>query len=274
MLAIKCDNVSFQQGSAKLLNFVDAEFIAGQINLILGQNGAGKSTLLKLLAKSLQPSTGTIDWQGQNLQTLALQTLALQRSVVEQQQTMQFDFSVRQLVSLGLEIQWGSELAEAYEPAADFESVLTRILRICDLLALAERSVLSLSGGEFKRAHLARALAQIWPLQEAKQERPDFTGRWLLLDEWNAALDMRHQQCFATMLREWCLQGLGVIMVVHDLPLAQQLADRVLLLKDGQVFSEGKAHQVLQKQTLEQGLQMQLQDVQQVDGKTLFLPKF
>ena len=274
MQAIKCHNLSFQQGEKYLLSQVNASFIAGKVNLILGQNGAGKSTLLKLLAKSQQPSSGAIDWREQDLQTLPLPELALQRAVVEQQQTMQFDFSVRQLVSLGLEIQFGSELMKAYQHVADFDAVLNRILQICDLGDLAERSVLNLSGGEFKRAHLACALAQIWPLQQTEQEQPDFSGKWLLLDEWNAALDMRHQQCFASLLKTWCAQGLGVIMVVHDLPLAQQLADRVLLLKDGQVFAEGDSQTVLQKTTLENGLQMNLQIVEQSDGKTMLLPKF
>ncbi|BBP45146.1 hemin import ATP-binding protein HmuV [Thiosulfatimonas sediminis] len=273
MNRIQCRNLGFNVDKKQLLQDVTADFVGGQVNVILGQNGAGKSTLLKLLAKSLHSSSGSIQWQGQSLQAISLPQLALQRAVVEQQQAMQFDFSVRQLASLGLEIQFGSELLEAYQHSADFDGLLYEILRVCDLTDFAERSVLSLSGGEFKRAHLARALAQIWPVEQVQQESPDFSGKWLLLDEWNAALDMRHQQCFALLLREWCRQGLGVIMVLHDLPLAQQLADRVLLLKDGAVFAEGGAQNVLQQQTLEQGLQMQLQSVTQ-NGKAYFLPKF
>lgn len=274
MTHIHCQNLSYQIGSKNILQAISATFYSGKINVILGQNGAGKSTLLKLLAKSETLPAGQIVWQQQDLASLSLGELALQRSVVEQQQAMQFDFSVRQLVSLGLEVQFGSELLEAYEHPFDFEAVLDKILRTCDLTQFAKRSVLSLSGGEFKRAQIARAIAQIWPVQSTENPVLDFTGRWLFLDEWNAALDMRHQQCFASLLRTWAGQGLGVIMVVHDLPLAMQLADQVVLLKGGQVFAQGSANEVLSAEVLQSGLEMQLQTLITQQGQEVFLPKF
>lgn len=278
MSQIRCLNLSFDVAGKSLLSQVTAEFYAGQINVILGQNGAGKSTLLRLLAKTHSLPAGQIIWQGKELSELSLSSLALQRAVVEQQQSLQFDFSVRQLVSLGLEVQFGSELVEAYQHNSDalydFDAILDKILRTCDLTAFAERSVLSLSGGEFKRAQIARAIAQIWPIFADADVMPDFTGRWLFLDEWNAALDMRHQQCFASLLRSWAAQGLGVIMVLHDLPLAMQLADSVVVLKNGEVFAQGDAQEVMTQSTLQEGLEMQLQSVTSEQGQKILLPKF
>ena len=278
MSQIRCHNLSFEVAGKSLLSKVNAQFTSGKINVILGQNGAGKSTLLRLLAKTHVLSAGQIVWQGKDLSEVSLSSLALQRAVVEQQQSLQFDFSVRQLVSLGLEVQFGSELVDAYEYRAqqslDFEAVLGKILRTCDLTAFAERSVLSLSGGEFKRAQIARAIAQIWPINTDKDATPDFTGRWLFLDEWNAALDMRHQQCFASLLRSWAAQGLGVVMVLHDLPLAMQLADSVVLLKQGKVFAQGDAQDVMTQTVLQEGLEMQLQSLTSEQGQRILLPKF
>lgn len=272
MSEILCQQLGFEVAGQSLLKQVDAQFYPASINVILGQNGAGKSTLLQVIAKAKSVTSGQIQWQGRDLKKMSLAELARKRAVVEQSQPLQFDFSVRQFVSLGLEVQFGSELLEAYRRSTDFEQVLNKLLRTCDLTQFAERSILSLSGGEFKRAQIARAVAQIWPIHANQVD--DFTGRWLLLDEWNAALDIGHQQCFASLLRTWAEQGLGVIMAVHDLPLAMQLADSVLLLKDGQRFAHGAAQSVFRQSTLEAGLQMQLQMVTTETGQSIFLPKF
>lgn len=277
MSKISCHNVHFELNGQRLLEAVDAEFFSGQVNVVLGQNGAGKSTLLQIIAKSkhLDKSipAGKVVWHQQDLASLSLGELALQRAVVEQSQNLQFDFSVRQFVSLGLEVQFGSELLEAYNRPVAFAKVLDQVLRTCDLSSFSERSVLSLSGGEMKRAQIARAIAQIWPVEQTQAEL-DFTGRWLFLDEWNAALDIAHQQCFAALLRTWTQQGLGVIMVVHDLPLAMQLADSVVLLKAGKLFAQGSAQAVFTREILEQGMQMQLQSVITETGQTVYLPSF
>lgn len=272
---IVCQNLEYRLEGSRLLSGVNAEFQGGQINVILGQNGAGKSTLLKLIAKSSEPSGGEILWQGKNLQEIPLGKLALKRAVVEQQQRMLFDFTVQELVGLGLEVQLSSELVEFYQGYAhEFAVILERLLETFDLIDLAERSVLSLSGGEFQRVQLARAMAQIWPLDSMDKQELDFSGRWLLMDEWNAALDMRHQQCFSALLRQWCQQKLGVIMVVHDLPLAFQLAEQVMILKKGRLFIEGKPEDVLQQGVLQEALEMQTQTFTAANGKSLHLPVF
>lgn len=280
MNEIVCQNLCFSASGKALLEELHLHFHSAQINVILGQNGAGKSTLLKLLAKAYPLAAGKIAWHGVDLSTIYLADLAPRRAVVEQAQSLQFDFSVRQLVSLGLEVQFGSELVEAYHRPEQFEQQLDKILRTCDLLDFAERSVLSLSGGELKRAQIARAIAQIWPVtpvvteQAVGQSAPDFTGRWLFLDEWNSALDIQHQQCFASLLRTWAQQGLGIIMVVHDLPLAMQLADWVVVLQAGKLFAQGPAAAVLTQEVLENAMQMRLQTVTTEQGQSVFLPKF
>ncbi|MBN2647619.1 MAG: ATP-binding cassette domain-containing protein [Thiotrichales bacterium] len=269
MKTLACRNLGVQRGAALLLDGVNADFLPERISVILGQNGAGKSTLLQALAKNQALSAGEILWHGQPLVQWSWSDLAKMRALVEQQTPLPFAFSVRQLVSLGLEVQRAEMGPSGPLLPAAFQGYLQEILRVCDLLALSERSVLTLSGGELKRAHLARALAQIWPLDASGQ----FHGKWLLLDEWNVALDVHHQQCFAVLLRQWCAQGLGVIMVLHDLPLAMQLADEVLLLKQGRVLAQGTAAEIWQPLLLQEALQTRLEAFTHADGSTLFLPK-
>ncbi len=277
-MSIRCENLSYTVGTKKskqvLLEQINAEFQEGQIHVILGQNGAGKSTLLKVLSREIEDFHGEVFWNDKPLQQVGLEALAIERAVVEQKSTLAFDFTVRQFVSLGLETQFSSELLDSYHRPVDFESQLQIILQTCDLLKFAERSVLSLSGGEFQRVQIARAIAQIWPFESNDKATPDFSGRWLFLDEWNAGLDIAHQQCFASLLRTWSLAGLGVIMVVHELPLAMQLADNVVLLKNGQVFAQGRSEEVFNESVLQEGLQMQLQQLTTESGQTVFLPKY
>ncbi|WP_130536766.1 heme ABC transporter ATP-binding protein [Thiomicrorhabdus indica] len=277
-MSIRCENLSYvvsdKNAQRMLLAQIDSEFQGGKIHVILGQNGAGKSTLLKVLSREIEGFQGNVLWNGKPLEQKSLQSLAIERAVVEQKSSLAFDFTVCQFVSLGLEVQFSSELLDTYHRPVDFEQRLRQILRTCDLLSFAERSVLSLSGGEFQRVQIARAIAQIWPLEFDEQSTPDFSGRWLFLDEWNSGLDIAHQQCFASLLRTWAEAGLGVIMVVHELPLAMQLADEVMLLKNGEVFAQGRPDDVFTDSVLGEGLQMQLQQLTTETGQKVFLPKY
>ncbi|WEJ62284.1 ATP-binding cassette domain-containing protein [Thiomicrorhabdus lithotrophica] len=234
---ILCQNVNYKVQSKLLLEEINSTFNSGEISVILGKNGAGKSTWLSLLSKELTPSSGQIFLQDTELDSCSFAELAMQRAVLPQLQNMVFSLKVQQLVKLGAEVQ---------QQPSNANLITQATMQVCDIEHLAERDVVTLSGGEQKRVQLARVLAQIWPLEplQANQTKP-FSGKWLFLDEWTSSLDLHHQQLLSSCFKRWAQQGLGVVMVLHDLNLTSQLADKVKILKAGKLVSEGSTEEVL-----------------------------
>ena len=242
---IQVTALSFSVPQHLMLQEIEVCFSAAKIHVILGQNGAGKSTLLRCLSKELAPTEGAIQWQGKPLKSISYAQLALQRGVLSQSVELSFSFTVEQLVRLGVEVRGHCEQAQ---------QVIESVLQVCDMHHLQKRDYLTLSGGEQKRAQLARVLAQIWPV-DAKL--PDaFMGKWLLLDEWTASLDIKHQLQLGCYFKQWAQQGLGIIMVLHDIPFAAQLADNCLMLKSGRVFHQGDAVTCLTQANLREALEI------------------
>jgi len=136
------------------------------------------------------------------------------------------------------------------------------VLNAMDIEHLKERDVLTLSGGEQKRAQLARVLAQIWP---SSFEHPQaFEGKWLFLDEWSDALDLKHQVHIGCLFKQLVQKGLGIIMVSHDLNQVLHLTDTCTLLKKGQLFAQGPTHKVMNDQTLTEVFDLSVQVVKTV----------
>jgi len=239
---IVCQKLSYKVHDKTLLTAIDTVFNAGQISVILGKNGAGKSTLLSLLTKEITATDGSILWHKKPIENCSFAELALQRSVLPQLQNMVFSLKVQQLIELGAEVQQKTNY---------IDDITFSVMQVCDIEHLAQRDVITLSGGEQKRVQLARVLAQIWPVEAIQNgEQNPFSGKWLFLDEWTTSLDLHHQQQLANNFKDWALQGLGIIMVLHDLNLTSQLADHVKILKEGELVSEGQTLQVLTKQNI------------------------
>ncbi|MEA1990432.1 MAG: ATP-binding cassette domain-containing protein [Pseudomonadota bacterium] len=254
---IHCQNLTYKVQSIPLLEEINSTFNSGEISVILGKNGAGKSTWLSLLSKELEPSSGHIFLQDTELESCSFAELALQRAVLPQLQNMVFSLRVQQLVKLGAEVQ----------QKPNHTSLITQaVMQVCDIEHLAERDVVTLSGGEQKRVQLARVLAQIWPFEalQANQTKP-FAGKWLFLDEWTSSLDLHHQQLLASNFKSWAQQGLGIVMVLHDLNLTSQLADKVKILKAAKLVSEGRTKAVLTPENIFQTLELKTLAVD-IDG--------
>lgn len=213
-------NIAFRLGPGRLLG-------------ILGPNGAGKSTLLKTCAGLHPASGGTIHLGGRSLSEWHHRERARFLAYVPQTPVSGFAFSVRELVGTGRLPHQGLLRTD---PARD-RAVIDHILRETGLTHLAEESVDHLSGGEFQRAVLARALAQ----------EPSL----LLLDEPTAHLDLPAREHFFRLLRQRCREaGLGVACVLHDLNAAAEWCDQLLLLgPEGQVAC-GPTEEVLQPASL------------------------
>ena len=190
------------------------------ITAICGPNGAGKSSLLQCLAGLLQPVSGEVLLDGSPLTRLAASARARAIGYLSQHGEIAWDLAVEALVALG-RLPHG-DAGEAEVAAA---------LQALDLGPLAQRRVSSLSGGERARALLARVLAG--------------APRWILADEPLAALDLAHQLALLGHLRAAAANGAGVVFVLHDLALAMNHADRVLVLNGGRVAGEGPPEQAL-----------------------------
>ncbi|WP_174875836.1 ABC transporter ATP-binding protein [Vogesella oryzae] len=232
------------------LERVSAALPEGALSVILGPNGAGKSTLLHLLGGAIRPLSGAIWLDQQPLPALSAAQLAQHRALVEQQPARPAGMAVATLLTIGVA---GSNPG-ARQQAIDYTC-------IHDLL---QRDCATLSGGELARVHLARALHQLLASPAA--------ARYLLLDEPTAALDIGAANLQLSSLRQIARQhGIGVIAVLHDVNLAVQHADHVLLLKNGTAMACGSAEQVLQLPMLQALYESPLRELRDASGCRAFI---
>jgi iron complex transport system ATP-binding protein len=209
------------------LEGVSASFEQGRISAICGPNGAGKSTLLQVLAGLIEPAAGQV-----GLGSVPLpggRDRARRIGYLPQEGEVAWDLSVGGLVELGR------------LPHADRDrQAIAAALAATDLTALASRPVSTLSGGERARALLARVLAG--------------QPQWILADEPLAALDLSHQMALLARLREAAQvgTGTGIVLVLHDLGLAMNHADQVLVLDSGRVAAAGPPEQALAEDVIQQ----------------------
>jgi iron complex transport system ATP-binding protein len=220
-MSLVLETVSVELGHTLIVDGVDAEVAAGEWIALIGPNGAGKSTLLRAVA-GLVPYTGSIALGGDEVSRLGRRDVARRLAYVPQSPLLPPGMRVREYVLLGRTPHIGSF---AYEGPHDLEASRAAIERL-DLGELAERQLATLSGGEQQRAVLARALAQ--------------EASFLVLDEPTTSLDIgRQQQVFELVagLREH--GDLTVLSAMHDLTLAAQYADRLVLLSRGRLVAAG-----------------------------------
>ncbi len=226
--------VRYRGQSRAALDGVTMEVPAGTLYAVLGPNGSGKTTLMKALLGTVRPEAGLARVEGRTLPEWNRRELARSVGVVSQAESLAFPIRVRELVSMGRYPHLGALQSERPEDRA----VVDDALRRCDAEQLADRSVATLSGGEFQRVRIARALAQ----------RP----RALALDEPTGSLDIRHEMEIFRLLRESVGGGMTVLLITHHLSLAARFADRILLLHEGRVAAEGTPAEVIREQVLEE----------------------
>ncbi|HEV8471209.1 MAG TPA: ABC transporter ATP-binding protein [Methylomirabilota bacterium] len=206
----------------------------GEVFGVIGPNSAGKTTLLRLLTRVLEPARGDIMLDARSIRALAVWELARHVAVVPQEAPRPFPFSVEQLVMMG---RYPHAPQRFFEDAADVAAARAA-MAATETLALARVPLEQCSGGERQRALLARALAQ--------------EPRLLVLDEPTAHLDLRYQAETAALLRRLNRErGMTILLVSHDLNLAAELCDRLLLLHAGEIARVGTPVEVLEQTLLE-----------------------
>jgi iron complex transport system ATP-binding protein len=230
---LEAKGVGVAIGRHRLLEDVSLAVPPGLVTCVLGPNGAGKSTVLRVLAGALAPSAGTVSLAGRPLAAWPADALARLRAVLPQSSALSFAFTVAEVVLLGRTPHAGRCTR------AEDRAIVAAAMAAADVSALAARRYPSLSGGEQQRVQLARVLAQV--MDQAGR----YEGRWLLLDEPTASLDLAHQQQLLACARGVAAAGGGVLAILHDLNLAAAIADRVCLLRQGRVVAQGPPTDVL-----------------------------
>jgi iron complex transport system ATP-binding protein len=238
------------------LQDVDLSLGAGELVCVLGPNGAGKTTLVRVASGLLTASAGEVRLLGSNVAELARADIARSLAVVEQQQELAMGFTVREVVAMGRAPHQGAWM----RPLPRDEAVVDESLRRCDLVGLAGRPAHALSGGEQKRVAVARALAQ--------------EPQVLLLDEPGAFLDVKHQlDLYELLVAEVKDRSLACLVVMHDLNVAAQFADRVVLMKEGRVVAAGTVDEVMTWKTLKATFDADLYcGLNDLTGARFFLP--
>ena len=223
-----------------------------EVTALIGPNGAGKSTLLRALNAQLPYASGSISLKGQPLEKLNRRAIARQIAVVAQEAELRFPVTVLEFV-LGGRFAWATNAGWGWETERDL-AVAQAVLHETELSELSGRLMNELSGGERQRALMARALAT--------------EALILLLDEPTANLDLSHQATLLTLVRKRCDEHqASALVVTHDINLAAQFADQILLMKEGKTIYSGKPQDVLNPEILQEVFEVKvLVDAHPVTG--------
>ena len=231
MLEVK--NISISYGESEVVKDVSFTLRNGEILAVLGANGAGKTTLLKSLNAGLPTVTGEILLNGKNLNDFSRREIAQKIAVIAQEAETKFPVTVLEFVLAG---RFAHGNAFGWETENDLQ-IAENALQICDLSSFEHLLMNRLSGGERQRVVLARALAT--------------QAQILLLDEPTANLDLAHQALMFRLVRGRCKScQSSTIVITHDLNLASEFADEILLLKNGGMIAKNTPEKVLTAKNL------------------------
>lgn len=227
-MILKVGNIHFSYDSVETLKDISFVLRQGEILSIIGPNGAGKSTLLKCINRLLMPSSGTVFIDSDDLLSMRQKEIARKIGFMPQNSVNKFPLSVFETVLMG---RFPHIRRFESESRKDFE-IAHKAMHACGIAHLADRLTTEISGGEYQKTVIARALAQ--------------EPKVLLLDEPTLHLDIGHQLELLELLKVLtCKEELITVMVSHDLNLAMRYSDKMLILKDGKIFSSGIPSEVL-----------------------------
>ena len=234
MMRLEAHAVTAGYGARTVLREITLQCAVGSLIGLIGPNGCGKSTLLRVLSGVLRPRLGKVLLEGRPLTDFTIRDIARRIAFVPQEEKAAFAFSVQDVVLMG---RFPHRPRRGGLSSADYAEV-ERALAATNILALKERSITELSGGEYRRVLLARALAQQTPL--------------LLLDEPTAHLDITHQAALLQLTQNLAHASvpsatpIGVLAALHDLNQAAEFCDHLVLMHQGSVLVQGTPEEVLQ----------------------------
>ena len=233
MIAFRDLVVRYPRSLANALDGVSFEAKPGEVTAVAGPNGSGKSTLVRALLRRIVPARGTIAVGGNDIASLGARELALRVAVVPQREEPAFPMRVRDYVALGRYPHLGLWHGASSPDLSATDSAMVR----AGVTDLADRETDGLSGGEWQRVRIARALAQ-----ETKA---------LVLDEPTTFLDLAHEMSLFELVNSLAASGMTILIVSHQLNLVARFATRVVLLNRGRVAAAGAPDDVMKASLLE-----------------------
>ncbi|MBN1474772.1 MAG: ABC transporter ATP-binding protein [Syntrophaceae bacterium] len=235
MSVIRAQKINFSYAEKKVIEDISFTVDKRQMTAIIGPNGSSKTTLLKLINGSLLPDSGEMHVGGKNTSRYARKEIARKVAIVPQETSAVFPFYVEEIVLMGRFPHLGNY---RFENKEDYK-IVHEAMEKTDTLAFARRRFNELSAGERQRVLIARALAQ----------KPEI----LLLDESTAFLDLKHQLRFLKLLKQLNLDdGLTIVFVTHDINMAAQHADKIILLYSGKIYAIGNPAEVISARNMKE----------------------
>ncbi|POO54945.1 heme ABC transporter ATP-binding protein [Agrobacterium rosae] len=231
---ISTRGVTVVRSGRKLLDDVSIKLEPATFSVIIGPNGAGKSTLMKVLSGEMRADAGDIAYNTIDVKLFSPVQLARIRAVLPQSTVLSFPFTALEIVRMGAVAQ-GS-----LKPEEQARQALAKL----GLSGFEGRSYNMLSGGEQQRVQFARVLAQVpYPVEDGQ-------ARALLLDEPTSSLDLGHQISVLETARDFALAGGTVLAVLHDLNLAAEFADQLIVMHRGKITACGPALETINDETI------------------------
>ncbi len=250
---IAAQNLTLKLGGKTVVDMLDAGFVQGRVTAIIGPNGAGKTSLLRGLAGLLVPDAGAVTLDDQHVIAIDPKERAKLIGYLPQGSAPTWAVTARELVALG---RLPHRLPFTALSSRD-KSAIDAALTATDSAHLAERTVDTLSGGERARVQFARVLAG--------------EPRWILADEPLANLDPPHQRDLLALLRQAAGDGCGVVVVLHQLEAAAQVADDIVMMREGHVVTQGPSKTALTTEALGETFGMRFELIQH-NERTIVAP--
>ena len=247
---ITAENIKMKIGDNEILKGVSIDSKNREFVGIIGPNGSGKSTLLKSIYRILKPNDGCIKLGDMDISKMSIKESAKKMAVVSQHNYYNFEFTVKEVVSMGRSPHKKNLERDNIE---DFEIVKESLQKV-GMSEFSNRSFSTLSGGEQQRVILARALAQKTPC--------------LILDEPTNHLDIKYQLSLLNIVKSL---DLTVISAIHDLNIASMYCDRLFVMKDGQIVASGTPQDILTKELIKEIYEIDVEIIKDSKNQTHIL---
>ncbi len=227
MAILKVENIHFSYGKKEILKGLNFSIQKSGTIGILGPNGSGKTTLLKNISGYLKPTSGNIFIENRNIRNFSIKEKARYISYVPQDVEYGFNFTCYDIVMMGRM----PFLKRFQSESQKDKDIVKRSMEMTNTWQFKDTMINQLSGGEKQRVYIARALAQ--------------EPKILLMDEPISHLDIKYQIEILSFIRELAQQGILVIAVLHDINLACQFCNEILIMKDGRIMDLGRPNKVI-----------------------------
>ena len=252
---LKVKEISFSYSEEPVLHSISTNIQPGEFICVIGPNGSGKSTLLKVLAGLLKPNSGQLYFKDKNYLGYKRKQLAQSITWIPQEHSMVFPFKVSEVVLMGRHPYLSAFTFEGEDDIA----IARNAMEQTQTFQFAQRNFNEISGGEKQRVVIAGAIAQ----------EPEL----MILDEPTSALDIKYQIQILSILKQLNeSKKTTIILAMHDLHLASKFCNRLILLKEGKVFKDGKSKEVLQKEHIEKVYGVKVHLIQDQNGSIIILP--